>query len=62
LAALESACPAYTVLVALYLQLALRDVLIEGTFPGMGTLGKGTGIVGVVGAALAQRLFPTRTV
>lgn len=44
------------------LQLAFSNILVQGTLPGMGTLGKSTGIVGVVGAALAQRRFPSCTV
>lgn len=50
------------VAVLIHVQLALRDILIEGTLPGMGTLGKSTGIVCVVGAAFAQILFPSCTV
>ncbi len=39
-------------------QLALGEILVESTLPSIGALGEGTGIVGVIGAALAQRFFP----
>lgn len=43
-------------------KLAFRDVLVERTLSGVGTLGKSTGIVCVVCAAFAQILFTSCTV
>ncbi len=48
---------------AVLLQFDLEgDVLVEGTLPGTGALGKCASIVCVVSTALAQKFFPSRAV
>lgn len=54
--------PTATALVAWgYGKILLLLVLVERTLPGVGTLGKCTGIVGVVGTAVAQGSLPSST-